>query len=176
MPLTPTPNMALVLPTPAGDIGTWGDEENAAFTLIDAHDHSPGKGALVGVAGMNVNGDLTFAGNSATHLRSSDYDEVSSLATGARRIFWSSADHELYVRNASGVNIKITNGSTLNLSLVGGIVGDYASVGAEVAYDDANDRYTFKQQLSAGVKQWARLDGADVDIYEIGRASCRVRV
>ena len=166
MPLSPTPNMALVLPTPQADIGTWGDEENAAFTLIDAHDHSPGKGALVGVAGMNVNGDLTFAGNSATHLRSSDYDEVSSLATGARRIFWSSADHELYVRNASGVNIKITNGSTLNLSLVGGIVGDYASVGAEVAYDDANDRYTFKQQLSAGVKQWARLDGADVDIYE----------
>jgi hypothetical protein len=64
------------------------------------------------------------------------------------------------------VNVKITNGAGLNLSATGGIVGDYAAKAAEVAYDDANDRYTFKQENSAGVRQWARLDAADVDIYE----------
>ena len=72
------------------------------------------------------------------------------------------------MRTNGGTNIKVTSGSTLNLSLVGGIVGDYASVGAEVAYDDANDRYTFKQQLGGGgVKQWARLAAGDVDLYEV---------
>jgi hypothetical protein len=166
MPQSPTANMQMILPTPGADIGTWDDLLDSAFALIDTHDHSTGKGVPVGVGGLNINGDLTFAGNSAVHLRSADFDEVSSIATGARRIFWSAVDHEMYVRTAAGVNVKITNGAGLNLSATGGIVGDYAAKAAEVAYDDANDRYTFKQENSAGVRQWARLDAADVDIYE----------
>jgi hypothetical protein len=161
-----TPNMGLALPTPGGDIGTWDDELNTALDLVDAHDHSAGKGVPIGVAGLNIGADLPLNGNSLVGIRSLDLDEVAALASGARRLFVSSADHELYYRTAAGVNVKLTNGASLNLSLVGGIVGDYAAIGAEVAYDDANDQYTFKQQLSAGIKQWARLAGAGVDLYE----------
>jgi hypothetical protein len=164
--MTTTANMLLTLPTPGGDIGTWDDELNASISLIDTHDHSTGKGVAIGVSGINLNADLPYNGNSATDLKSVDFTEVASVSSGARRFFWSSSDHEFYIRNAAGVNIKVTSGSGLNLSLVGGIVGDYSSIGAEVAYDDANDRYTFKQQTSGGVKQWARLSSADVDLYE----------
>jgi hypothetical protein len=75
-------------------------------------------------------------------------------------------DHELYWLTAGGVAVKLTNGASLNLSLIGGIAGDYAAVGAEVAYDDANDRYTFKQQ--GAPKTWARMASGDVRIYETG--------
>lgn len=165
--MTTTPNMSLVLPTPGGDSGTWDDLLNAALTLVDAHDHTTGKGPQVPASGLNIDGDLTMHTHSLTSIASLDFAET-TIASGARRLFFSSADHELYVRTNGGTNIKVTSGSTLNLSLVGGIVGDYASVGAEVAYDDANDRYTFKQQLGGGgVKQWARLAAGDVDLYEV---------
>lgn len=158
--------MSLVLPTPGGDIGVWDDEINAALTLVDSHGHVAGQGVPIVTAALNINADVPLNGNSLTNTKSLDLAEVAALASGARRIFVSSSDHELYYRTAAGVNVRLTNGSSLNLTLVGGIVGDYAAVGAEVAYDDANDRYTFKQQLSAGVKQWARLDASDLDLYE----------
>lgn len=166
--MTTTPNMSLVLPTPGGDIGTWDDIENAAFTLIDSHDHTAGRGVRIPVSGLNVNADISLAGlYSLTNLKSLDFTAITALSSGAHRIFFSSADNELYVRSNSGVNIKITSGAGLNLSAIGGIVGDYASVGAEVAYDDANDRYTFKQQTGGGgVKQWATRAGGHVDIFE----------
>ncbi|MBP9862676.1 MAG: hypothetical protein KBD62_32280 [Kofleriaceae bacterium] len=165
--MTTTANMSLVLPTPGGDSGTWDDLLNAALTLVDAHDHTTGKGPRVPTTGININADLTMASNALTNIGSLGFAEITALASGSRRLFFSSADHELYVRTNGGTNVKITNGAALNISIVGGIVGDYASVGAEVAYNDANDRYTFKQETGAGaVKQWATMASGHVDIYE----------
>ncbi len=165
--MTTTANMSLVLPTPGGDSGTWDDLLNAALTLVDAHDHTTGKGPRVPTTGININADLTMASNALTNIGSLGFAEITALASGSRRLFFSSADHELYVRTNGGSNVKITNGASLNISLVGGIVGDYASVGAEAAYNDANDRYTFKQETGGGrVKQWATLAIGNVDIYE----------
>lgn len=165
--MTTTANMSLVLPTPGGDSGTWDDLLNAALTLVDAHDHTTGKGPRVPTTGININADLTMASNALTNIGSLGFAEITALASGSRRLFFSSADHELYVRTNGGTNVKITNGAALNISIVGGIVGDYASVGAEAAYNDANDRYTWKQETGAGaVKQWATMASGHVDIYE----------
>lgn len=172
--MTTTPNMSLVLPTPGGDIGTWDDELNAALTLVDGHDHTSGKGPRVPVSGLNINADLSLASHSLTNIFSADFALVAAPSSGARRIFWNTADNEMYIRTNAGVNIKVTSGAGLNLAAIGGIVGDYGSIGAEVAYDDANDRYTFKQQTAASVRQWARLDASDLDIYEYKAAGVGV--
>ena len=162
MPGATLPNISIILPSLGGDTGIWDDELNAALTLLDAHDHSSGKGVAVPTSGMNINADLTFAGFGATNLGKAAFSAVTALAAGSKTLFVSSADNELYWRTNAGTNVKLTNGASINTSLVGGIVGDYASVGAAVAYDDANDRYTFKQQSGT----WARLASGPVRIFE----------
>jgi len=158
------PNMSIVTPTLGGDSGTWDDKINDAFGLVDAHDHSSGKGVKVTPSGLNINADLAFAGNGATGLGKVLFNAVTALASGSKALFVSSADNELYWRTNAGTNVKLTSGTSINTTLVGGIVGDYSSVGAEVAFDDANDRYTFKMQGSP--KPWARLASGPVRIFE----------
>jgi hypothetical protein len=159
------PNMGLITPTAGGDSGTWDDKINAAFALVDAHDHTSGKGVAVPVSGLNINDDLPMGGFNIEAIGTLDFGAIAAPSTGSKRIFVSSADNELYWRTNAGVNVKLTNGASINTSLVGGIVGDYSTVGAEVAFDDANNRYTFKDQTSPS-KKWARLASGPVRIYE----------
>lgn len=164
MPGATLPNMSIVLPSLGGDSGIWDDEINAALTLLDAHDHTSGKGPRVPVSGLNINADIAFGGNGATGLGLAAFNARAALTTGARSLFVNSADNELYWRTNGGTNVKLTSGTSINTSLVGGIVGDYAAVGAEVAYDDAGDRYTFKQQ--GGSKPWARVACGGLRLFE----------
>ncbi len=60
------------------------------------------------------------------------------------------------------MNVKLTNGTSINTTLVGGIVGDYSSVGAEVSYSDADQVYTFMDENA----KWARLAGGTIRIYQ----------
>lgn len=156
------PNMSLITPTLGGDSGTWDDKINACFALIDEHDHTPGKGVQVPVSGLNINADFAMGGYAVTGLGSIALNAVTALTTGSKRLFVNSADNELYWRTNSGTNVKLTAGTSINTTLVGGIVGDYSSVGALLAFDDANKRYTFKTQTST----WARLASGPVRIYE----------
>ena len=161
--MTTLPNMSIVLPTLGADIGTWDDKINAALTLVDAHDHKSGKGLRINTTAIEIDADLTIAGYALTNVGKAAFTAVTALASGSKTFFVSSADNELYWRSNGGTNIQVTSGSTLNISLVGGIAGDYTSVGAEVAYDDSNDRYTFKQE---GTKPWARIACGPVRIFE----------
>jgi hypothetical protein len=159
------PNMGIVLPTLGGDSGSWDDKLNAGLALVDAHDHTSGKGVQVPSAGINIDADLAFGGYGPTGLGKAAFNAVTALAAGTKTLFVSSSDNELYWRTNGGVNVKLTSGSTINVSLVGGIVGDYTSAGAEVAYESANSRYTFKTHTGTP-KTWARLASGPVRIYE----------
>jgi hypothetical protein len=157
------PNMLIDLPVLGGDEGAWDDKINADFRLIDAHDHTANKGARITPAAMNINADLAFGGFFISALGKVSFTAIAAPSSGARSLFVNSADNELYWRTNAGTNVKLTSGVTINTSLVGGIAGDYAAVGAEVAYDDANDRYTFKQQ---GTKPWARIASGPLRLFE----------
>ncbi len=170
-----TPNMGLVLPTEGGSSDLWGLILNAVtcFGRVDLHDHSSGLGVKVKPNGLDWNADLSATSGGVPFalkdVKAVDFTPVaaSTITTYAGAFFVNSDDaNNLYFRTVAGSNVKVTNGAALNLSATGGIVGDYASVSAEVAYDDANDRYTFKQESSGGVRQWAKMSHADVDIYE----------
>lgn len=164
--MTTLPSMSLVLPTRgAPGSGLWADAMDAALALIDAHDHTTGKGTRVPTAGMNINADLTFSGLYApTNLQRASFASVAALSSNNKSIFVGT-DHELYWRSNAGANVKLTSNAALNVAaFAGGIGGDYTSVGAAVAFDDAGDRYTFKQQ--GGV--WARMASGDVRLFETG--------
>lgn len=165
MPGATLPNMLITLPSLGGDEGEWDDLLNAGLSTIDEHDHTSDKGARITPAAMNINADLSFGGNALTELGQAAFTAVAALASGTKTLFVSSADNELYWRTNAGTNVKLTSGSSINTSLVGGILGDYASVGAEVAYSDADDIYTFKQQ---NTKPWARIASGEIRLYQTG--------
>jgi hypothetical protein len=164
-----TPNMGLVVPDDHTDTDTWGLALNAAFGVsgggIDAHDHSTGKGVQVPSAGIGINADLSFAAFALTTAKAITFSPVASasVATYTNALFVDSA-FNLYFRNSSGTNVQITAGNTINVSLVGGIGGDYAAVSALLSYVDASRDYLFQQEGSP--RPWAGIETGDIHLYE----------
>jgi hypothetical protein len=165
--------MGLVLPTDHGSVDTWDTIFDTSYQLIDAHDHTTGKGVKVPVAALNVTSDVSWSSGGTSHaitdLVAIDFAAVASSAvTALAGALWlNSADSNLYWRTPGGSNVQLTDGAALNVSaFTGGIGGDYAGVGALVIFDDATDSYWFQQQIGAGVRQYARMRNADVDLYE----------
>lgn len=167
--MTTTANMSLVLPTPGDTQDTWGVVLNTLLGLVDAHDHTVGKGVKVPSGGLNINANLSFGGFALTNLLGAGFTPAApgSVTSFADLFFVNSADsNNLYFRNHTGSNIRITNGSTLDITLVGGIGGDYSSVGALEDFDDASDTYRFRQQVSTLVRQFAKITSADLKLVE----------
>lgn len=171
--MTTLPNLGIVLPTRgAPGAGVWGDTEDANSALIDAHNHTTGKGVAVPTLGINIDADLTFSSAWApTNLHRIQFASIAPLSGNNKSLFVAdgtggSTAGELYWRSNAGSNVKLTSGAALNVAaFTGGFGGDYASVGAAAAFDDSGDRYTFKQQSPGN---WARIASGDLRLFETG--------
>src|SRR5688572_8716259 len=132
MPEAATANMLLVKPTEGGDSGLWDFYINAMADLIDAHDHSTGKGVKVKTNGLDINADLTFTSSGTPYAvkdaKAVDFSPVaaSTMAAYAGAFFVNSDDsNNLYFRTVAGSNVKVTNGAALNVgAFTGGFGGD----------------------------------------------------
>ena len=167
------PNMTgMTYPTESGSFDTWGLILNATtFPVIGAHDHTTGKGVKVPTAGLNINADLSFASAYAlTNMLAVDFAAVAPAAVAgyAGAFFVNSSDsNNLYFRTVSGSNVKVTDGTALNVAgFAGGIGGDYTSSSALVAYVAANDIYTFKGPDPGTGRPWEALATGHHDFYE----------
>lgn len=144
-----TSNMSLDLPDVSVTIGpTYATKNNTAFTVIDAHDHTPGKGPLIPTAGLNINADLEFNSNSALELKKVGLDAQGTLLTGTR-FLQADSSGELYWNDGSANQVKITNSGSINVAGSGGFGGDYVSAGASAVYTDSIKAYTFRDSASA---------------------------
>lgn len=166
-----TPNMGLTLPTDKGSTDTWDSILDAVFGLIDAHDHSIGKGVKVPSAGIGINADISWslAGTpyALSDAKAIDFTPVAvgTVASFAAALFTNSADNELYWRTTGGTNVKLTAGNALNVAaFTGGIGGDYSAVGALLSYDDATRRYLLQQE--GAPRPWAGAATGDIDLYQ----------
>lgn len=176
--MTTTPLMSLVLPTEGGSADVWAPILATVFGLIDGHDHTPGKGGKVPSAGLNINADVSWSSGGTsraiTDLRAIDFSAqpAAGMTALAGALFLSDgtgglAANELYYRTTGGTNVRVTSGSALNVAgFTGGIGGDYSTAGALVDFDDATDSYRFRQQVGSSVRQFARMQSADVDLFE----------
>jgi hypothetical protein len=168
--MTTTPNMSLVLPTDHGSADVWDSILDTVFGLLDSHDHTSGKGVQVPSAALKINADVSWSFGGTNYAlkdaKAIDFTPVTaaSIAALSSALYVDSSDSELHFLDASARNIKITNAGVLNVSIVGGIGGDYSSVGALFSFDDATDSYWAQQQGSP--RPWARLRVGDVDIYQ----------
>jgi hypothetical protein len=119
---TTTSNMGLVLPTPGERLGpTWASDLNAAFTSIDAHDHSSGKGVQINNAGITVNANFDFQKSGtdypAINMTYSSFIKQTSYPTVNNSVFsyGSGTTGDLWFKNNNGTNVQITSGTALYL-------------------------------------------------------------
>lgn len=113
-----SPNMSLPVPVVGQEPGPdYAKDVNNSLTLIDAHDHSPGKGVQITPAGMNINSTLTFQGNFATNLAGLTLS-AQSVTPALNTIYESGVD--LYYVDGNGNAIQITKN--------GGIAGTSGSI------------------------------------------------
>jgi len=156
---TSTPNMAMNIPIVSQTTGpVYATYVNAAFTTIDTHDHSSGKGVLITPGGLNINADLTFNSNDAIALRTSRYtSQISTLSGSASQdiqcIYVSGVD--LYYNDGNGNTVRITNGGSVT-GAAGTITGMTGSVSA--VYTSGNATFTFQSATNVA----ANLDGRNI--------------
>lgn len=174
MPQAPTANMGLILPTDHGDPDQWDLLLDTLVRTIDQHNHAAGSGAKISLSQLAIDADISFVdagGNKHAiyNLKAIDFFPVATTdVTGfAGAFFLNSADNELYYRTTAGANVKFTNGATINVgAFTGGFGGDYTSAGALAIFDDASDAYWFQQQVGAAVRQYAKMQCADLKLFE----------
>jgi len=117
---TISPNMSLVVPAVGNEAGpTYAFDVNTSLTLIDQHDHSPGKGVRITPAGININATLNFNNNTAANLASlsmipqgSPTSNVDSISTSAV-----SGIAELWYTDSNGTQTQITSNGTVNATV-----------------------------------------------------------
>jgi hypothetical protein len=169
MPLPPTTNMNLSLPTPTVTLGpTYAAQNNSAFTAIDSHSHIPGQGVPIPSNGISINGDLPFNGFNASLLRSTRFGSQSAaLALPGDVSSLYVVGGNLYYNNSVGQAIQLTSGSALNAASIGAIGGDYATSTASEFYTSAAKTFTFWSSTNFS----ALLDSSAITIRPLNVAS-----
>ena len=165
-----TPYMGLILPVVSTTVGPdWATYLNTALTAVDSHTHASGKGLLVPTAGIGINADLGFGSYNATALRTARFTSQAAalaLATDVACVYVVNGD--LYYNNGAGAQIKVTSGTSLNATAVGGIGGDYVTSGASVFYTSASRLFSFQSVTSpAGSIIWSSLGTGPLVIHDV---------
>jgi len=166
MPVTSTtPLMNLVLPTvgPTGQVGpTWATNLNDAFNLVDAHDHTTGKGPKVPVAGLSINADLSIGGFNLTNVNTTKYNSLGSALASSFTNSVYVVGGELYFNDGSGTDVQLTSGGAINVASLGTITGDYSTSTADLNYSDTTKTFTFKQSAT----ETAFISCGSISIFE----------
>ncbi len=160
MPLTP--NMGLLESTPLVTLGPlWAQNIEDSLLLIDAHDHSSGKGLQISPPGLNINSELSFQSQVASNLFSTKYISQGASLPGTEQRALYAVGNELYFNDGAGTPVQITAGGSVNVSGVGGISGMGATTAA-VTYYDFIKTFVFTQ--NAGIT--ASVDHGPLTIRE----------
>lgn len=165
MSTTLSPNMNLPVPGVGNEDGPqWATDLNNSLGLIDAHNHSAGSGVQITPSGLNINTDLSFAGNSATNVYSVDFSSQSAAISGIN--FASVVGGNLYFNDGSGNQIQITSG--------GGVAGSPGNIGslappAAATYSVGNKTFIWTSDSSKS----AAMDNGAVTIRETDVAAAK---
>lgn len=113
-----SPNMNLTIPGAGTEPGPeFALEINASLTLVDQHDHTPGKGVPISPAGMNINATLEFNDNFLDQVAGMTLLPQSSTPA-LSTVYQVGVD--LYYLDGLGNNIRITQS--------GGVAGTPGSI------------------------------------------------
>lgn len=115
-----SPNMSLPIPTVGSQPGPdYAINVNTSLTLLDAHDHTPGRGVPITPAAMNINEDLSLNGNSLIDaislvLSASGSASTTPMSLSAAPGGESPPQYDLWYTPDTGVPIQITKNGIVN--------------------------------------------------------------
>ena len=168
-----TSNMSLNEPSVGVTAGpTWATETNANWELLDAHDHTSGKGVQLTPSALNINSDMEFNQNSATELKNAVLDnDIHASSSGDTNYSVYSYGANLYWRNGSGTAVQITNGASLNST--GGAITS-PTTNSQVLFSSSGNSYTFKYDKTQtdGI---AKMIHSDLQLYFYNSGSATTR-
>lgn len=152
---TISPNMNLIIPAVGSEPGPdWAQDLNADLSILDNHNHSSGQGVAITPGGLNISSDLSFQGNNATVLRSTNFQAQSSslsLPTDVGCLYVSGVD--LYYNDENGNQIRITqSGSVAGSS---GTITGLPSGTASASYVSGSQTFVFQSSTNTP----ANIDG-----------------
>lgn len=117
-----SPNMSLSVPTVGVEPGPqYAFDVNTSLTLVDSHDHSPGKGVQINPAGLNINATLDMQNNTLLNTANIIFDAQSSnsslqslyVAPGSE----TPAINDLFFNDGAGNIVQLTANGTVNASI-----------------------------------------------------------
>lgn len=157
-----TPNMSLILPTIGEELSpTWAQDINSSLSILDQHDHSPGSGAPIVPAGININTDLPFNNHNLTLIRSSRFNpQTSPINLGSDIGCLYVAGVDLYFNDVNGNQVRITQSGA-----VAGTPGSITNLvsPASVTYVSATPAFVFESDVNTA----ANLDAGSITLRNI---------
>ena len=118
-----SPNMSLPIASVGNEPGpNYAYDANSSFTLLDGHDHSPGKGVQITPAGLNINADLTLQSNNLTQVGSIIFSPQTSDSTLLALYVKPGTEspspiQDLWFNDGVGNQIQITAGGAVNATI-----------------------------------------------------------
>ena len=168
MAITISPNMNLPVPVVGVEQGPdWATQINNCMALIDSHTHTTGSGVPINPSGLDINADLSFAGNNATLLRSTRFQNQVSTLSGVFDLncaYSSGAGGDLYYNDGSGNQIRLTQSGA-----VAGTPGSISNLVSPASATYVSGSQTFVWQSSANTA--ANLDCGSVIFRNITASS-----
>ncbi len=135
--------MSLPIPTVGIASGpAWASLLDSCLTIIDGHNHTPGRGAPVPAAGLNINADLSMISNNLTNIRSLRFTAQSSVALAADLGCLYEIGADLYYRDGLGNQVRITQSGSVTGSA--GTITGLPSGTASAVYDAIGGTFTFE--------------------------------
>ncbi len=140
-------NMNLVLPTVSQTPGPqWASIINSDLTLIDQHNHTPGFGAPIPVAALNINDSIAFGNNAATGVGYLQFNpQAAATATSSLYV---DGNGDFFYNNSLGGQVQITSGG--GLAALPGSITNLPSGTAAVTFSPGAGSYTFTKATNQG--------------------------
>lgn len=134
MAINNSANMNLPVPGVGNEAGPdYAFDVNSCLTLVDQHDHSPGRGVQITPAGLNINASLTMNDNSLTDVNEIVFEAQDSPDSTLQSLYVapgieSPLTEDLWFTDGNGVQVQITSGGTVNATIAS-IPGESFSAG-----------------------------------------------
>ncbi len=161
-----SPNMNLPIPTVSVAPGPqWASYLNSSLTLVDQHDHTPGKGVQLTPDSFDINSDFSLNENNLLDVRSirlSIQNAVFSDPADINALYDVSGD--LYFSDGSGNQVRITQSGN-----VAGTPGSIANLVSPASASYVSGNQTFVWESDATVP--ANMDAGSLILRNISAAS-----
>jgi hypothetical protein len=165
MAFTLSPNMLLPVPNVGTEPGPqYASDVNTALSLIDTHDHSPGKGVPITTAGFTVDQNLNFNNRTAFNMEAATF-LTQTVAPALQSIYVKAAGtspiiNELWYIDSAGQQVQLTSNGIVNVT---------ASSITGVTYNSGT--FTFTQAQDALPTTPASLSAGNVTLKPIVAAT-----